>query len=273
MEKVEEKTLDLLDLKGEENESLLELETKDIPLIEVKELPSYFKGYPKNTKISYEPIKLDELEALNSSDEVEPQRAVAMLLKAIHCNTMKSEDLYFWDVMYIGIQRKLQAFGDVEGLVYRQCPKCGEYMSKRFKYTDIEFKEFAAPNLPMKLEVAGKKIECAPLTLKDFLQLDPEQGELGVYAHMIKNLNIEEALNLVKNAYGVDIKKLRFVDKQLDYGIKPFIVECTSNVKNPETGKKEQCKEKIYMEVQSPFEVVFPEDIIDGDNDFEVQYG
>ena len=246
--------------------SLLNQNVEKVSQIRVKELPSEFKGYPKGTVISYEPLTLEELEALNS-DEIEPARAVAMLLNAIHCTTLESYDLYYWDVMYIGIQRKLLAFGNTRGTLYRRCNKCGNLVSKTFEYTDIEFKQMAAPNLPMKMEVCGQKLEFSELTMKDFLQIDAEQGALGVYARMIKNMEFDDAYEMVKHATGTDIKKLRFVDKQLDYGMKPFYETCTNVIDN------KPCGNNVVMEVQSPFEVVFPEDEIDGDNEFEVQYG
>lgn len=234
--------------------------------VQVKEIPSEFKGYPVGTKIYYKPLTLEELEALNS-DEMSPERAVAMLLNAIKCTTLEAYDLYYWDVMYIGIQRKLLAFGNTRGTLYRRCAKCGNIVSKTFDYTELEFKQMLAPALPMKLEVCGKKLEFSELTMKDFLQIDAEQGALGVYARMIKNLSFNEAYDLVKNSTGTDIKKLRFVDKQLDYGLKPFEVTCENVVGN------KPCNNSVVMEVQSPFEVVFPEDEINGDNEFEVQYG
>lgn len=256
------KTLNVL----EGDISLLNENVELTSQIQVKELPSEFKGYPEGTKIYFKPLTLEELEALNS-DEMSPERAVALLLNAIKCTTLVSHDLYYWDVMYIGIQRKLLAFGNTKGTIYRRCSKCGNILSKTFEYTEIEFKQMEAPALPMKLEVCGKKLEFGELTMKDFLQIDAEQGALGVYARMIKNMEFEEAFDLVKNATGTDIKKLRFVDKQLDYGMKPFHVKC-ENIVN-----KKPCDNDMVMEVQSPFEVVFPEDEVDGYNEFEVQYG
>ena len=255
--------------------SLLNEDTSLSSHIDIKELPSEFKGYPQGTKISYKPITLEELEALNS-DDIDPARAVAMLLKSIHCTTLPVEDLYYWDVMYIGIQRKLLAFGDTKGTLYNRCSKCGQIVSKTFNYTDIEFKQMEAPALPMRMDVCGRKLEFGLLTMKDFLQIEIGQGELGVYARMIKNMDFEEAYEMVKNATGVDIKKLRFVDKQLDYGIKPFFVECdnTIEVENPDHSKKSiPCNNRVVMEVRSPFEIVFPEDETDGFDGFEVQYG
>lgn len=283
---MEKETIEILDVKGAETTSLLNHNTEEIPLVQVTQLPSGFKGYPKGTQISYRPITLGELEALNS-DEMDATRAVAMLLKSIHCTTLNAEDLYYWDIMYIGIQRKLMAFGNTKGTIYNICPKCGKMVSKSFEYTELTFKELQAPDLPMRMTVSGKELEFKPLTMKQFLQIEVEQGELGVYARMIANLEFEEAYKLVKNAIGVDIKKLRFADQQLDYGIKPFKVKCPNpiTIDNPnfdeKQGHSEQnpkqivqlCNEEVVLEVRSPFEVVFPEDEFDGNLEFEIQYG
>lgn len=266
---MEEAAKQMLDLK-EGDISLLNEVVKPVTMIQVDKLPSGFKGYPEGTKISFKPINLEELEALNS-DEVDASRAIAMLLNAIHTTTIPSYDLYYWDVMYIGIQRKLLAFGETKGTLYNRCPKCGNLVSKTFNYSEIEFKEITAPNLPMKMEVMGKKLEFKPLSIKDFLQIDVEEGELGVFARMIQNLDYEEALPLVKAATGVDIKKLKFMDKQLHYGMKPFNVICENQIQVDD--KMEECGHNVVLEVRSPFEVVFPENELDLDNEFEVQYG
>lgn len=262
----------ILNYKNLETENLLNQKTENC-LIQVKQLPSEFKGYPKGTIISYEPLKLKELEILNTDEELDASYAIAMLLDAIHCNTLTSEQLYFYDVIYIGILRKIQSFGDTRGTIRRRCPKCGNIVSKTFDYTNIEFKQMQAPNLPMSLEVCGKTVQFSQLSMQDFLQIGEDEGMLGVYARYIKNLPFDEAKTLVENASGVDIKKLDFVDRQMDYGIKPFLVTCTNTVLNPQTGQEEMCNEEVVLEVKSPFEVVFPENEFEGDPGFEVQYG
>ncbi len=288
---MEEKTTELeaqslLSVKGEEGAELLDKKVDTVPLIKMTELPSGFKGYPDGTIISYRPITLGELEALNSG-ELDVPRAIALLLKSIHCNTLNAADLYYWDVMFIGIKRKLLAFGDSKGTLYEYCPMCGNIVSKQFEYADLAFKEIQAPNLPLIMKVCQKELHFGLLTLKDFLEIDVEQGELGVYARMIKNLEFEEAFSLVSNAYGADIKKLKFVDKQLNYGLQPLTTTCTnaivienpnfnitkpSDANNPAKIRK-TCNTIVNMEVTSPFEVVFPEDEFDGHNEFEVRYG
>ena len=269
---MERETQKLIDLKEGETEALLNQPVDEIPYIPVTILPSGFKGYPEGTKISYRPITLGELEALNTGD-MDATRAVAMLLNAISCNTLPSEDLYYCDVMFIGIQRKLQAMGDVPGTAYGVCPHCKNFVEKKFNFTELEFKELQVPALPMKMTINNKPVEFGLVTMKEFLQINVEDGELGVYARMIKNMEYEEASNLVKNCYGLDIKKLRFMDKQLDYGIKPFHVKCLNQLKDPKTGKVTICNHDCIVEVKSPFEVVFPEDELGDDNEFEVQYG
>lgn len=269
---MEEKAIELLKLKGEETEALLN-QSSDVPLIQVKQVPSRFKGYPKDTVISYEPIKMKELEILNTDENLDASYAIAMLLDAIHCNTLNAEDLYFYDVMYVGILRKIQSFGQTKGMLKRRCPKCGGWVKKVYDYTEIDFKDMLAPDLPMKMEVCGKQLEFSQISMKEFLQIQENDGMLGVYSRYIKNLPLEEAEELVNNAYGVDIKKLNFVDKQLDYGMKPFIVTCNNQVYNPQTNKMEVCGEQVVLEVTSPFEVLFPEDAITEDTGFDVQYG
>jgi hypothetical protein len=265
----EKEAQNILNMKNNNPQQILNEETKPISLVNLNSLPSGFKGYPEGTKISYEPITLGELEALNTG-EVDITRAIAMLLKSIHCNTLPSEELYYWDVMYIGIQRKLLAFGDTKGVIYATCPKCGNIVEKEFDYTELEFKEISAPALPVITTVQNKEVEIHLLTMKDFLQIDVEKGELDVYARML-NLPYEEAFQLISTCYGRDAKKIKFIDKQLDYGLKPFIVTCNGEI--IENDKKKKCKEKVRVEVRSPFEVVFPEGNDGDDFDLEIRYG
>lgn len=271
-----EEAQNILNGKQGNDTKIFNEETKNVTLIDVTELPSNFKGYPEGTKISYEPLTLGELEALNSSDGIDVQRGVAMLLKSIHCNTLPVHDLYYWDVMYIGIKRKLLAFGDTLGTIYERCPVCGEIVQKDFSYTELEFKQPSAQDLPIIIDIQDKEIEFGLITIKDFLEIDIEKGELDVFARMIKNLPYEEAFELVSNCSGVDLRKVKFIDKETNYGLKPFFVECNGIIETKDSDDnitKELCKNKVRMEVHSPFEVVFPENINFGHNEFQVRYG
>lgn len=291
-----EKAIDILNVKGDEDIGLLSVPTPDVPVTYMDKLPSGFKGYPKGTKIGYKPITMEELEILSIEDESyndeeenesKANLAVAYLLKSIVCNTLKPEDLYYWDLMYIGIKRKMLAFGGTTGTTFGRCSKCGSTLVRQFEYNELEFKELNVPALPMKLQINGREVHFGQITMKDFLQIDPTQGQIGVYARMIKNMEFDEAYKFVKSLYGVDIKKVKFVDNQLNYGLKPLetICEHEHEEDNPnfnpnepisETNKKKllvSCGEKNFVEVTSLFEVVFPEDTNGGADEFEVQYG
>ena len=291
-----EKAIDILNVKGDEDIGLLSVPTPDVPVTYMDKLPSGFKGYPKGTKIGYKPITMEELEILSIEDESyndeeenesKANLAVAYLLKSIVCNTLNPEDLYYWDLMYIGIKRKMLAFGGTTGTTFGRCSKCGSTLVRQFTYNELEFKELNVPALPMKLQINGREVHFGQITMKDFLQIDPTQGQIGVYARMIKNMEFDEAYKFVKSLYGVDIKKVKFVDNQLNYGLKPLetICEHEHEEDNPnfnpnepisETNKKKllvSCGEKNFVEVTSLFEVVFPEDTNGGADEFEVQYG
>lgn len=292
----DEKAMGILNAKGDEDIGLLTVPTPDVPVTYMDKLPSGFKGYPKGTKIGFKPAGLKELEVLSieaddiNNDEVNEEKAnlsIAYLLKNIVCNTMEPEDLYYWDVIAIGIRRKLMAFGSTTGTTFGRCSKCGNIIQRQFTYDELQFKDLAVPALPLKIQMAGRDVEFGLLTMKDFLELDTEQGQLGVYARMIKNMEYKEALNFVENLYGIDIKKIKFVDNQLNYGLKPLTATCEheEEMDNPDFDETQPisdknkkrilkvCGEKNFVEVTSVFEVVFPESDDRGDIEFEVQYG
>ena len=280
----EQEAQNILQVRKYDSGNIQGKDTSMRPLVVVENLPSNFKGYPEGTVISYDPITLNELEALNNSSTTDIERGIAMLLKAIHCNTLPSEELYYWDVMYIGIQRKILAFGDTRGVTYAVCPNCGKVLQREFDYTELEFKELQAEDLPIITKLGGKEVEISLLTMREFLELSDLDSDLSVYAAMIKNLDREESLELVKNAYGKDAKIIRYIDRLLNYGLKPLKVQCTGEIikqnpnydaKNKESKKEitELCNEIVDVEVRSPFEVVFPEDEVIGHLDFEIQFG
>ena len=180
----EQEAQDILTVRKRDNASLEQVQGSDTsmrPLVKVDKLPSGFKGYPEGTTISYDPITLGELEALNNGTTDDIERGIAMLLKAIHCNTLNSYDLYYWDVMFIGIKRKLMAFGDTKGIAYGICPKCNNVVTREFDYSELEFKELEAQDLPVITKISGKEVEVGLLTIKDFLELSDDKSDLDVY--------------------------------------------------------------------------------------------
>lgn len=239
---------------------------KQAPLIEVKELPTQFKCYPEGTQIFYEPLKMGELNALNSGT-INVQRGMDFLIEAVHCNTLPTEELAYFDLIYIGVLRKLHAFGDVKGTIGAVCPKCGNLVKHEFSYTDIEFTELDENvEFPVVASIGDEELEFGLITYKDFMEINPDDGVSGVYAKMVKNKSYEEAFSIIDNAYGEDIQVIKAIEHFLTYGIKPFTEICHNELETTEKDKKgkektvvRECGTEVIMEVKSPFEVVFPD--------------
>ena len=132
----------------------------------------------------------------------------------------------------------------------------------------------------MDATINNVEVEFGLLTMQDFLEVEVEKGELDPYARMIKNLPYEQAFELLSNCTGKDAKKIKYIDKKLSYGLKPLIGHCDSMIPNPEYNKKDKtskkqikCNHDVRMEVTSPFEVVFPENIDYDDIEHEIRFG
>ena len=250
-----------------ENESNLQ-EQKIIkdPLIEIKELPSGFKPYPKNSKVFYKPITLKELDILNSGS-LNIEQGYQFLLDSIVTQGFDKNELAYFDVVYIGIQRKLTAFGDIKGKYELICPKCGQTIEYEFEYTSLEFKELQVDELPIKLKLNNEELHFSVLNIKDFLQIEDVDKIIDVYARMVKNKSYEEAHKIIENLTGKEAKAILYLAEILDYGIKPLDIICKNKIEkeimDDKNNKKiitEECNEHFKKEIASPFEVTFPED-------------
>lgn len=238
-----------------------------LPRIQVDELPSNFISYPKGSKIFYTPMTLKELDLLNSGS-INVEDAMLYLLESIDCEGFDKNDLAYFDVVYIGIKRKLTAMGDCMGMLVKQCPNCGEYIEYKFNYIDLDFQDCQLDKLPIIVDFdCCKGVEFSFLTIKDWLDLDSDSKALSIYAKYIKNMPYEDALSLVENLTGNDIKKLYEVQDKLAYGISPFKTKCKNTIEDIELNDKgepskilKECGQEVEMEVTSPYEVIFCED-------------
>jgi hypothetical protein len=258
--------------KEQLEEPVLEKETPMVSLIEIMDLPSKFRPYPEGTRIFYAPMTLEEVEVLNSGT-INTARALKFLLAAIHCDTVKPEDLAYFDVVYIGVQRKLTALGDVRGSISKQCLVCGQITTHDLIYTELEFKTLDF-NLPAKTTIRGQALEFGILSVKQLFEL-PDNDIIAVYAAMIKNKTYEEAYELLSNTTGKDVLKLQAISRALDYGIEPIKTPCTGTITYLEGDKevKTKCNQMLVMEVTSPFDVVFPVYESSNYNELEIRFG
>lgn len=248
-----------------QEEQKLDLNNK-LPRIQLNELPSGFISYPKNSKVFYTPMTLKELDLLNSGT-INVEEAMKYLLDSIDCEGFNKYDLAYFDVVYIGVKRKLTAMGDCMGMLVKQCPNCGNYVEYKFNYTDLDFDDCKLESLPITVDFeCAKGLQFSFLTIKDWLDLDTDSKTLSIYAKLIKNVPYEESLNLIENLTGNDIKKLYEIEDKLSYGIKPFKIKCNHPIEDIQLDDKgephkitKDCGTDIEMEVTSPYEVIFCE--------------
>lgn len=251
---------DVLIQEGKEHNTPLKVsQINELPIVEVTQLPSMFKCYPNNVKIWYEPITIKELEILNSGT-ASGLDGLQFILNAIKCEGMNTEDILYWDFIYIGIIRKILAFGDIRGQIEKICPKCGGKIKHVFNYTDLEFEELKHGPCHLKLGKNKPELILQPITIKDFLELPADSDILDMYAKMIKNIPQEQAIEFISNLHGKQIIAMSNIEQQFLYGLKPLLTEC------------EHCHNKVELEVRSPFEVVFPEDTNTDIDDIEIRF-
>lgn len=254
-------------LQIENQSELQEQKITKKPLIEIKELPSGFKPYPKNSKIFYSPITLKELSILNTGT-LNIEQGYQFLLDSIVTQGFDKNELAYFDLVYIGIQRKLTAFGDTKGVYEIICPKCGQEIRYEFEYTSLEFKELEIDELPIKLKLNNEELHFGLITAKDFFNIQNSEDIAEVYSYMVKNKPQKEAKEIIENLTGKEAKVLMYLGQILDYGIKPLQIKCSNIVSTVEEKddngnliKKEiPCNHSFELEVTSPFEVTFPED-------------
>ena len=211
--------------------------------IEVKELPSEFKPYPKGVSIRYRTYtydEVDEFNGMNSQDGGNEQSTIErlnFLIKGVEADGMDRNDLTYRDILYIGLLRKLSTFGTQEFSVHIR-HEDGSRHTLRFSLEDLYFEELKVPDLPVVVEVGGKEMRFSPLTLGGYAGMSSDLGESGkpnarqVLAAQCVNMPYEEARAVIGNSTGDDMLVLMEVDKLLDHGIKPL--DATYKLENGE---------------------------------------
>ena len=237
-------------------------------LVEVTQLPSNFLSYPKGSKIFYTPFTLGELETLNSGT-VNFGQALINLIDAITTEGFDKDDLAYFDLIYIGIKRKLTALGDIRGELTGYCPKCGQENSKEFTYTEIDFTQPKAPGLPAKLSAGNIELHFSLFTYRKWVEFSKRESSnrLDALAYMVTNHPYEKAKELINQLTGEDIICLDEIEVALDYGIKPMVLKCSGILEpgEPEIaieGEREEvlptiCGNTFNVEVTNPFDFTF----------------
>lgn len=203
------------------------------PLINVTELPSRFLSYPIGTKISYRPYSWGESKK-SAQSNMSFKEHVDFVLKGIYADGLTNMyDLTYHDFLYLSLLRRLHTVGKSDATISFNCAECGEYNNWTVNNFDFEFNDATIPELPVNIEINGKKYSFGYLTLKKIIPLvdnNLEKDSVALLAARCINRPFDEAYS------DFDSESMTFDDgilleeisKMLYHGMKPMNFVCKS---------------------------------------------
>lgn len=231
-------------------------ESRFIPEIQVKNLPSKFLPYPEGCLISYKPYVFGELIEFNESKLSEVD-IIKFISRGI-TTSFPIMDLAYFDYLFISLLRKISSFGSNQFGFSYVCQKCGATNSHKATTEDIEFAELDVPKLPIVAKIGNSELHFVPLTVGKYLSLLESKKidkKISLFASEVINMDQADAEKIIYNAIGEDQSLLNYIDELLYFGIKPMVVTCKAEVKEGEGGnveKKVLCGFENKVEIDSP---------------------
>lgn len=205
------------------------MQSNFLPKIKIDKLPSNFICYPENIEIFYTPLTLGEIDKQSSGD-ITYKELLKLLLQSITVENYNVEDLAFYDVVYIGIQRKLHALGATKGDLEVLCEKCGKPSKILFNFMELDFKQPEATG-DITVTLNNNELIFSLLTIKDILELTSEYTSLDELAKMIKNKSFDEAKNILSGIHEAnDLQIIDEIKNLLDYGLNTIKGKCKNKI-------------------------------------------
>ncbi len=205
------------------------------PEIEVKQLPSGFKPYPKNMQVSYRPFSMGEIKKMGQ-DEISLDKKFEYVLKGITVINMDKMQLTVADVLYLSMLRKLTIPGVDTVTVTKRCVHCGGYIvGKKVFLGEVEFQDLKT-ELPVSFEYEEVKYSFSPLTIGGLLEIaaetNEEPNEEQLLAKTCVSPSYEEALAMVTRLNNdvpynsPDLAVLNTIDGMMYHGVAPIKLVC-----------------------------------------------
>lgn len=194
----------------------------------VVQLPSGFKGYPKNAVILYKPYTYAELDTINDGSLSNFEK-LKFMFQGIYTRNMDKNDIYLDDLIYILLLRKVSSLNSETFSVRYDhidpITKERTQYSKVCDIRDLEFKDVKFPDLPARLTIGGRDVIASPVTMRNWKMLNDLHLEMDKYylmASTFSNIPLSEAHALITNAIGKDILKLNMLDEGFNMGVLPI---------------------------------------------------
>lgn len=220
-------------------------EPKFIPKIkiDVKDLPSKGKTYPRNAEISYRGYLFGEIQEINSSKGRTFLDNLKSALSGITCVGMNVTDITLPDAVYLAILRRMSSCGTSDFEIKYICgnPSCKKVNSRVFNQNSISFNDLAIDGEGIELELSdGNKYAFKPMTYGDFLALtrgnkdikngqDLTRDKVAVMAVMVRNRLFSETYNNFFNLTSdEDFELLNEINSMLHHDLQPLSHKCDS---------------------------------------------
>lgn len=202
---------------------------KNLPYIQVKDLPSKGLSYPANFNITYRPFTYGEVKQYSTS-HIPLQNIVKELMNGIEANFDKYS-ITLMDFLFIILLRRISTLGSTNLKLTYFCSSCREENTETIKLNDIEFKDLEVKKLPLVLKINEKeRYEFTPLTVGDYIELldmKKDNDDIAVMAKQMRNVDYKEAYEIISNEYRPDVIEIYTeIDKKLNHGVKPVKFKC-----------------------------------------------
>lgn len=226
---------------------------KNLPEIEVSDVPSKFIAYPKNCHIKFKPYTWGEVKKFNQS-KMNVIDNIKFVLDGIECSFDKYS-LTVPDFLYIGLMRKISTFGNSKFTLKHICEKCQEIKTETFDATMLEFQDIKAPAVPAFANFESVQFEFMPLTINDYIFLVENalvDDEIAMMAKQCRNMEFKEACEKLYALSPDEGGYIDKIDKAFFHEIKPLKFICNSVIKGTE------CHHENLVEVEGGDAFVYP---------------
>lgn len=207
--------------------------------LDISKLPSRGVPYPKDAKLKYRTYSFGEVQK-SSISNMTALETVKTALSGIETSGFDKHLLTLFDILYIGVLRKVSSMSDLKFEMPYVCRTCNKTTKSIFTHNDIEFKDMESivTELPLIVEINNREVHFSPMTVKDFMALhggryskylkDGHVDKLAVHTLMIRNMEFADAYKFLEGINDPeDIEMLQEVDKILLHDLKPLKAKCT----------------------------------------------
>ena len=280
------------DITKEHAEHIEEAKSRAVT-IQVTNLPSDFKIYPKNTSISFKTYTYRDLSELSieSLPLLDRYKIVLKGIKTEGINNLNitSNDISFQDFLYISVLRRLTSMKSNKFSMPYYCPKCStsdssEYIH-HFELSDLGFSSLDVPMLPINIDFYSiDKLSFKPLSIGSLiflletnkLYIKDDKGnfrfdennikikdEVAIYASMVVDKDFEESYELISSISDErDIEILETIDEMLNHTLEPLEFTCKNNIQTndstEENPKSTRCGQRLKINLLDPEVIIFP---------------